>query len=237
MQSFQNIDFSGFSLHVHDLFGRDEKMMENFKDNILAVTEVLKTWEGYEEYAPKLEAFAQNYIAVCSTCYEPNKGDGAYNVLVHGDHHLKNSMYKIEDGKVVDVIFIDHQLEYYGSPAIDLMYSLYFDLSAENRGKYRDDYIMFYHTEFVKALKSYGFLKKIPSLKDLQVELLKTGPLEVMMAVVFGAFMFIDFTTVTPEDFDMGEGTKRFRRRCARNPKFTKVLKQELPRFFYKGFM
>jgi hypothetical protein len=132
---------------------------------------------------------------------------------------------------------LDHQLEVYASPAIDLIYSLYFDLSHDNRVKYRDDYIMYYHNEFVKALKSYGYSRKPPSLLDLQVEILKNGALEVLMTIVFCQYSFIDWSAITPEDFDMGEGSERFKKRCAANPAFKKVMEHELPRIFYKGII
>lgn len=45
----------------------------------------------------------ETYFEKCKTLYNPS---GNYNVLNHGDHHLKNLMFKIENGIVKDVCFV-----------------------------------------------------------------------------------------------------------------------------------
>jgi hypothetical protein len=80
-------------------------------------------------------------------------------------------------------------------------------------------------------------VKKPPSLLDLNIELLKNGILEVMIIIFFQVTMFIDWVKVTPIDLDMGEGTKRFKKRCYQNADYHKLVKQELPRFFYNGMI
>lgn len=115
-----------------------------------------------------------------------------------------------------------------------MIYSLYYDLSGENREKYRAEYIKYYHEEFVKTLKSFGYIKKIPSLKDLHVEIMKCGALETILNVCFNYFMYIDWTKMTAEDFQP-ENVDNFKRKCFGNPEYQKVLKIELPRLFYNG--
>lgn len=115
-----------------------------------------------------------------------------------------------------------------------MIYSFYYDLSSENRQKYRNEYIKYYHDEFVSTLKLFGYLKKTPSLLDLHVELIKCGTLETILNVCFNYFMYIDWTKMTPEDFDPAN-MDTFKRKCFGNPEYQKMVKAELPRLFYQG--
>lgn len=66
-------------------------------------------------------------------------------------------------------------MSYWGSHSIDLIYSLYTLVTAETRENKRDEIIKFYHDEFAATLKKIGYLKKIPTLHELQMEILKNG--------------------------------------------------------------
>lgn len=124
----------------------------------------------------------------------------------------------------------------YASPAIDLLYSLYCDLSIDNRRKHRDEYIKYYHDEFVKALKSYGYLKAPPTLLDLQIELLKCGAIEVIMVTCFVIFMFLDWTTIEPEDFSFAN-MDNFKKKIYSSEKCQEFMRAELPRLLHKGIL
>lgn len=90
----------------------------------------------------------------------------------------------------------------------------------------------------MESLKKFGYLKAPPSLIDLQVELLRNGNLEVLMAICFKIFFYFDMEKVTPEDMDMGEGSARAKRRLYREaPGFMDMVLRELPRFLYNGFI
>lgn len=69
---------------------------------------------------------------------------------------------------------IDFQLCTWASPAIDLNFALYAMVSPEARGR-RGELIRIYHNQFISTLQQLGYLKAIPSLLDLQVELLRNG--------------------------------------------------------------
>lgn len=110
-------------------------------------------------------------------------------------------------------------------------------MSAENRKKHRAEFITTYHQQFVEALKKFGYLKAPPSLIDLNVELLRNGTLEVLVATCMCMLFYFDFSNVTAADMDMGEGTKEAKRRIYRNPDFEKLIKAELPRFLHNGII
>lgn len=58
----------------------------------------------------------------------------------------------------------------------------------------------FYHQEFVKALKSFGYMKNSPSLLDLNVEILQNGALKVLHGICLSPFQFVDWSKMSPED-------------------------------------
>lgn len=132
---------------------------------------------------------------------------------------------------------IDFQISIYASPAIDILYALYFFVSAENRQMRRNEFVAAYHQQFVESLKNFGYLKPLPTLIDLKVELLRNGNLEVLIAICMSVFFFIDFSTMTPEDMDMGEGMMRAKRRLYQTPGFKEIILKELPRFVNFGFI
>lgn len=132
---------------------------------------------------------------------------------------------------------LDYQLSIHATPAIDLIYALYFHVSSENRQKHRAELIGLYHKQFVESLKAFGYLKAPPTLIDLQVELLKNGHLEVIVAICMMIMFYFDFSSFTAEDMDMGEGTKRAKRRMYSAPGFKEIILAELPRFLHNGFI
>lgn len=132
---------------------------------------------------------------------------------------------------------IDFQISIYATPAIDLMYALYFSLSPKNRQTRRDEFILIYHQQFVDSLKKFGYPKKPPSLIDLQDEMHRNGNLEVMIAICLSIFFYVDFSTMTAEDLDMGEGTQKAKRRMYKTEGFRDIILKEISRFFDDGFI
>ncbi len=65
----------------------------------------METWEAYEKFLPSLKDFATNYQERVCKVYEPNGPDG-YNVLNHGDCHMKNIMLKRDGDKLVDICVV-----------------------------------------------------------------------------------------------------------------------------------
>lgn len=47
--------------------------------------------------------------------------------------------------------------------------------NAECRQKHRDELLGVYHGAFVATLRDLGFLEKIPTLLDFQIEVLRSG--------------------------------------------------------------
>lgn len=197
--------------------------------------EVLESWVGYEVYVEKLKAFRETFIDMGKRLYDPDVN--GYNVLNHGDFHIKNLLFKKNGDNIEDFYMMDFQISVLASPCIDLFYALYNSISDENRTTRRNEIIHYYHSEFSAALKHFGFIGKIPSLLDLQMNLIKHGQMEVVKCICFKYF----FWTNANEVWGVNEGehfdSKEVKRKIFNNESFKKFIKAELPRLLYMGFL
>lgn len=256
----QKEDFSDFNYS----FYKDNEMMVMLNQTSLrGFAEVMTEWGGvFKSFAPAMENFASTFVGKVLATYTPNRSGFGFNVLNHGDFHIRNLLFKTNenDGKIDDMRFvsysdieiiylfdvvifififvqIDFQIGNYASPAIDLIYALYNFTSAYNRQNRRDELIAHYHSQFVETLKSFGYMKAPPSLLDVQVELLKNGCLEVIMLLITLTIFYIDLTKFKPEDFANEELCKKMNSDIYNTPALKEIIQKELPRFFYCGFV
>ena len=110
-------------------------------------------------------------------------------------------------------------------------------ISGENSLKLRGEIIFYYHQEFEKALKSFGFLKYIPTLLDVQKELLKYGCLEVEMTICFMLFFYMDLTSIDLSELLATGDTKEMKKQLYANQEYKDFLQSRLPEFLHKGFI
>lgn len=227
-------DYSQFS---HSMFDIDDPLIRDkfFAESIEVLAEVLASWEGYEDYAEKLHDFVNKFVAVGKNFYRPDPN--GYSVLNHGDFHVKNLLFKKVDGKIEDFYFLDYQISVVASPCVDLFYALYNMISDENRLAKRDEIIHIYHNEFEDSLKRFGFIGKIPSLLQLQMDLIKYGQMEVLKASCFKYFFFTDEADANIADVIASSDTKSLKMKIFNGERFKKFIKAELPRLVHLGFL
>lgn len=126
----------------------------------------------------------------------------------------------------------------WGSPCIDLFYLLYMVASQEVRDNHRIDIIAYYYDEFVKALKNIGFMSKPPNMLDLNIELMKNGFLEVIIAVCFMPFFFLDEHIEDLEiAFENGVEGLNLRKNLYKKPQYKEFITKLMSDFLYKGLL
>ncbi|XP_055696322.1 uncharacterized protein LOC129797599 [Lutzomyia longipalpis] len=208
--------------------------MNFFADGFMRAVRCAKEWEGFAEIAEKMEKFGPHLMKKIRDVYIVDKSEGAFNVLNHGDFHIKNLLFiNGENDDVQKVSFIDFQISVWGTPAIDLMYVLYVIASTEVRDNHADELIMLYHTKFCSILKQLGYLKKPPSLLNLNVELLKNGVLEIILSCQFMAMFYMAFESLTPEQMsDMELLSKKIYNESGMRP----ILEKLFVKFLHKGY-
>jgi hypothetical protein len=103
-------DFTEFS---SSLFHNREHMDVAFAKRIRILKDVVATWEGFEDYVPRLEYIAKHAADIGSKCCVKNNPGNGYNVLIHGDLHSNNilvrfnsTMKQLEDFQFVILTFI-----------------------------------------------------------------------------------------------------------------------------------
>lgn len=126
----------------------------------------------------------------------------------------------------------------WGSPSIDLVYLLYMVASQETCENHRIEIISHYYQELVKSLKTIGFMSKPPGMLDVNVELQKNGFLEVMIAICFMPFYFMDEHTQDVDvAFENGIEGVILRKNLYQSEDYKAFITKLLPEFFYKGLL
>ena len=87
--------------------------MDKFlKETLILFADEVETWPGYEEYVPRLRKFNANFMDRAAQCYKLNKPSDGYNVLNHGDFHIKNLLFKHSaEEKLEDMYFVSKTIK------------------------------------------------------------------------------------------------------------------------------
>ena len=197
--------------------------------------EVLRSWGGFDDYIAKLEVYRTEFIENGKNLYQPDPN--GYNVINHGDFHVKNLLFKKNGADIEDFFFLDYQICVLASPCVDLFYALYNMISDENRRNRRAEIIHDYHNEFTRTLKRLGFIGKIPSLIQLQMDLIKHGQMEVLKCIGFYIFFWPEKIGVTVGEMMAGPDSKKLKAQIFNDPEFKKFILAELPRLVQMGFL
>lgn len=94
-----------------------------------------------------------------------------FNCLNHGDAWLANILLQYDSqGQPIDAQFIDFQQSVYTSPTIDLISLIFSSAETETKIQNFEFFLKFYHDQLVDALKLLKYEKKIPTLKELYLD-------------------------------------------------------------------
>lgn len=89
---------------------------------------------------------------------------------------------------MVDALFVDFQNAVIGTPLIDLFYFFTTSVAVNVLATTRDELIFAYHEALSTLLESLGYKGFIPSLNDLQVEILKRSSMELYMDLTLAPY-------------------------------------------------
>uniref|UniRef100_A0A182P7B3 CHK kinase-like domain-containing protein n=1 Tax=Anopheles epiroticus TaxID=199890 RepID=A0A182P7B3_9DIPT len=225
-------DFEEFQT---DLFQKKHPVLEwMFGNNLKAFTESLRTWHGCEQYVEPFERSFADYCDRLHSIYSCKTAGRLYNVLNHGDFHAKNLLHQFNDeGGIVDSRFLDFQACCWSTPAIDLYYLLNNIVHYKVKAAHKEEILAFYHAEFTGTLKAVGYLGYIPTMLDLQIELLRNGFLDILHYTCFLQFRFIDFTKIDPEKLATGQVGNA----GLENEDYRTLMKSLIPGYVHKGLL
>lgn len=112
-----------------------------------------------------------------------------FKVLNHGDFYTRNIFYKYKGNEIVDALFVDFQNAVIGTPLIDIFYFLTTSVAVGVLATSRDELIYAYHDALSALLENLGYQGYIPSLNELQVEILKRSSLEMYFGLTLAPYM------------------------------------------------
>uniref|UniRef100_A0A336MPH4 CSON004997 protein n=1 Tax=Culicoides sonorensis TaxID=179676 RepID=A0A336MPH4_CULSO len=196
--------------------------------------EAMLSWPGFENIVKKSEAWGENVYKHGIKAVEMHPND--FRCLVHGDAWLNNLMFKeTSDGPPKDIKLIDFQLASLGTPIQDLFYFMTSSLMEDVRVENFDTIIAHYQESLERSFNSLQFSGYIPSLRDIQSELLRRNMIGVCCAVE-GMVIFLmakgDSLDVELMIGDSEEAVK-YRHKCYSNPVFVSAA-QKYVKFLYK---
>ncbi|XP_053691218.1 uncharacterized protein LOC128739747 [Sabethes cyaneus] len=207
-------------------------------ENFLIFAEEVANWSGFEKYSEKLFNVLPNFTQLAENIFSQNNESVCMKVLNHGDLNYNNMLvkYNYDKSSVLDVLFIDFQLSFWGTPAVDLFYFLYLVCDKSTRENHKESLISYYHQQLTETLQKIGHLGKIPSLLEISNDMLRCGFLEVVIAICFVPFLFADYGTALGTFAD-SQDAKQYRRELYNSPQFRKIIEPLLPYFLHKGFL
>lgn len=156
-------------------FPEDSPFMQGFKRMHEVFADSVKNYGECDEEAAKIARWdftkLKNVwldVAAPMSC--------GFHVMNHGDIWLNNMMFRSdEEGNTVDVKLIDFQIAFWASPVVDLMYFLVSSVADDIKIDEFDNLVEFYHEQLTSALKQVKFDEHIPTLSELNVDMLEKG--------------------------------------------------------------
>ncbi|XP_053959785.1 uncharacterized protein LOC128864241 [Anastrepha ludens] len=160
--------------------------------------------------------------------YDPSE----FNVLNHGDCWCNNVMFKYDsEGKIDDTLLVDYQVINYGSPARDLHYFLTSSTRLDLKVNRFDYFIKFYHDNLVKNLKLLKYPKKLPTLKEIHIAMIKYGlwGFSPALGVMAAALLESNSDATIDSFFGDSDAGVRFKNALYTNPRYRKHMEILVP--------
>lgn len=217
---------------VHHFYGL-------FRNSMLNCAEMALKWPTTaQRIAMKLFKLEQTVIAKGCQVYTLNEAD--FNVLNHGDLWVNNIMYRYNsEGVPIEAMLVDFAISYFGSPAIDLSFLL-FTSSADDVNEEQFDHVLqIYHQSLLETLNQLGYSRKLPTLLDIQEDMLRKGFIGVMYATFLLPLRVIEDTASADLGHLLGsnEEAVQFRGSLYQNPRYQRRMEYLLNYFDRKGYL
>nr|XP_049463890.1 uncharacterized protein LOC125906917 isoform X2 [Anopheles coluzzii] len=211
---------------AHKFLGLEGLVRKGFGD-LMQLTEL---YPEFAQFAKPLVKFQQNLRDFFDSIFKPTKS--IQSVLIHGDCHTKNLLHQLDaHGRHTETILLDYQICCWTSPAIDLYYMLDLIPTQEIKDNYRYELVYLYHQQYSNLLKRLGFKRNIPSLQDLNIELIRCAGLELFHYAAFMSYRFMDQCAIDVEALLKGE----LENPVTKNEEYKKIMHTELTRLLHQG--
>jgi Ecdysteroid kinase-like family len=167
------------------------------------------------------------------------KHDG-FNCLTHGDAWLPNILFHYDsNSQLTDCQFIDFQQSVYTSPAVDLINLIFTSAETETKFQNFEFFVKFYHERLIKELKLLQYSKKVPTLKELYLDVLDRGFLAVWQGFAVLPPCLIENVEESSTDNLLGddEEGKKYKEKLYNNDRYRKHMTELLTYFDDRGLV
>ncbi|KAH8412291.1 hypothetical protein KR009_001017 [Drosophila setifemur] len=139
--------------------------MELFLDMLEKTPELKKYKPHFEKIK---DSYFQRQVDVMREYRTNRQHDGIY-VLIHGDFHIRNMMFKHnkETGVFEDMMLLDFQMCNIAPPSVDLIYSIHILMEIEHRWNHKKELINYYHSILEETLRKINYKGQIPTQESI----------------------------------------------------------------------
>lgn len=137
-------------------------MVIHIKECFGMFSEAVGQWEGCVDWADRVAILLDDFDVAFRKVFSMEKNH--INVLNHGTLHNRNVMYK-EDGD--DFVILDYQMCIFGSPALDLIFTLFL---IGQPGLDHNVLVEYYCKELLNAIDKLGLRVQV-SQADLNMDM------------------------------------------------------------------
>lgn len=193
--------------------------------------------DEWKEISYKLKALESTILTKACELYirDPN----GFSVFNHNDMWVPNMFFKMNENHVEDLLLIDYQMPYFGSPGIDLNFLFFGALSEETRLKDSKKLIRIYYESLKETLGALKFNKKIPSLHEIHIEMLKSGFNSLLASICEVPLLMVEHSDDLHMDLLLAksEAAERFRYSLFNNQKYKNFIQKLLIEFDELGYL
>jgi aminoglycoside phosphotransferase (APT) family kinase protein len=158
---------------VEEFLKPDSPFLPGYNKTLNEFKKTIREIEGLEDAAEVIDLW-DPWTMFRSFIIPARPMKCGFTVLNHGDDWLNNIMFKVdENGQSTAAKLIDFQIAYWGNPCGDLYYFLITSVADEVKVEHFDEFIAHYHSELSDFLKQVGYAGHIPTLTELQLELIE----------------------------------------------------------------
>ncbi|XP_052863303.1 uncharacterized protein LOC128269939 [Anopheles cruzii] len=206
------------------------------------VIRLVREWNAPEDWNVILEKLEQlEHKIIPYGCEVYRRDESSFNVLNHNDIWVNNMMFRYarKEGNLEDVLLLDYQLSFFGSPGVDLNFFLFGSLKPEVRSAHTPELVQVYHTTLRTTLERLHYPGPIPSLPDVHVEIIRKGFHRVNATFQMLPIAMMENSEEAEMDLLLAanESGEALRRQLFNNPRYVTSLRSVLPELHRSGYL